>query len=119
MTEFKSGVDLSLMEGVLRQYQDDSTSLITILQQAQAIYGYLPQDVIYHVAAAHGQQPGQGDGCGDLLQLFPPAAHGEISDHAVRGHGLPCQRIRAHPDGHLPRSWASTTARRRRTECLP
>ena len=26
MTEFKSGVDLSLMEGVLRQYQDDDTS---------------------------------------------------------------------------------------------
>ena len=50
MTEFKSGVDLSLMEGVLRQYQDDDTSLIMILQQAQSIYGYLPQEVIYHVA---------------------------------------------------------------------
>ena len=34
MTEFKSGVDLSLMEGVLRQYQEDATSLIMILQQA-------------------------------------------------------------------------------------
>ena len=31
MTEFKSGVDLTLMEGVLRQYQEDSTSLIMIL----------------------------------------------------------------------------------------
>ena len=54
MTEFKSGVDLSLMEGVLRQYQDDDTSLIMILQQAQSIYGYLPQEVIYHVAERTG-----------------------------------------------------------------
>ena len=38
MTEFKSGVDLTLMEGVLRQYQEDSTSLIMILQRAQSIY---------------------------------------------------------------------------------
>lgn len=54
MTEFKSGVDLSLMEGVLRQYQEDATSLIMILQQAQSIYGYLPQEVIYHVAQRTG-----------------------------------------------------------------
>ena len=51
MTEFKSGVDLSLMEGVLRQYQEDATSLIMILQQAQSIYGYLPQEVIYSARA--------------------------------------------------------------------
>ena len=57
MTEFKSGVDLSLMEGVLRQYQEDATSLIMILQQAQSIYGYLPQEVIYHVAQRTGNSP--------------------------------------------------------------
>ena len=57
MTEFKSGVDLSLVEGVLRQYQDDDTSLIMILQQAQSIYGYLPQEVIYHVAERTGNSP--------------------------------------------------------------
>ena len=32
-------------------------SLITILQEAQAIYGYLPEDVIYHVAARTGNSP--------------------------------------------------------------
>lgn len=57
MTEFKPGVDLSLMEGVLRRYQEDSTGLIMILQQAQAIYGYLPQEVIYHVAERTGNSP--------------------------------------------------------------
>ena len=70
MTEFKSGVDLSLMEGVLRQYQDDSTSLIMILQQAQAIYGYLPQEVIYHVAERTGNSPAEVMGVATFYSYF-------------------------------------------------
>ena len=70
MTEFKSGVDLSLMEGVLRQYQDDSTSLIMILQQAQAIYGYLPQEVIYHVAERTGNSPAKVMGVATFYSYF-------------------------------------------------
>ena len=57
MSEMKKGSDLSLLEDVLRQHEKDSTSLITILQEAQAIYGYLPEDVIYHVAARTGNSP--------------------------------------------------------------
>lgn len=70
MTEFKSGVDLSLMEGVLRQYQDDSTSLIMILQQAQSIYGYLPQEVIYHVAERTGNSPAKVMGVATFYSYF-------------------------------------------------
>lgn len=70
MTEFKSGVDLSLMEGVLRQYQDDFTSLIMILQQAQAIYGYLPQEVIYHVAERTGNSPAKVMGVATFYSYF-------------------------------------------------
>ena len=70
MTEFKSGVDLSLMEGVLRQYQDDSTSLIMIMQQAQAIYGYLPQEVIYHVAERTGNSPAKVMGVATFYSYF-------------------------------------------------
>lgn len=70
MTEFKSGVDLSLMEGVLRQYQDDSTSLIMILQQVQAIYGYLPQEVIYHVAERTGNSPAKVMGVATFYSYF-------------------------------------------------
>ena len=70
MTEFKSGVDLSLMEGVLRQYQEDSTSLIMILQQAQAIYGYLPQEVIYHVAERTGNSPAKVMGVATFYSYF-------------------------------------------------
>ena len=70
MTEFKSGVDLSLVEGVLRQYQDDDTSLIMILQQAQSIYGYLPQEVIYHVAERTGNSPAKVMGVATFYSYF-------------------------------------------------
>ena len=70
MTEFKSGVDLTLMEGVLRQYQEDSTSLIMILQRAQAIYGYLPQEVIYHVAERTGNSPAKVLGVATFYTQF-------------------------------------------------
>ena len=70
MTEFKSGVDLSLMEGVLRQYQEDATSLIMILQQAQSIYGYLPQEVIYHVAQRTGNSPSKVMGVATFYSYF-------------------------------------------------
>lgn len=70
MTEFKSGVDLSLMEGVLHQYQEDATSLIMILQQAQSIYGYLPQEVIYHVAQRTGNSPAKVMGVATFYSYF-------------------------------------------------
>lgn len=70
MTEFKSGVDLSLMEGVLCQYQEDATSLIMILQQAQSIYGYLPQEVIYHVAQRTGNSPAKVMGVATFYSYF-------------------------------------------------
>ena len=70
MTEAKSGVDLSMMEGVLRQYQEDPTSLIMILQQAQSIYGYLPQEVIYHVAERTGSSPAKVMGVATFYSYF-------------------------------------------------
>lgn len=42
--------DLSLIKPVLDKYGEVEGSLITILQQAQSIYGYLPTDVIYCIA---------------------------------------------------------------------
>ena len=43
-------VDLSLLDEVLVEYKDIKGSLITILQQAQEIYGYLPLSVLDYVA---------------------------------------------------------------------
>lgn len=42
--------DLSLIKPVLDEYGDIKGSLITVLQQAQDIYGYLPTDVLYCIA---------------------------------------------------------------------
>ena len=39
MAENKKAVDLSLLDHILLQHEGDSTSLITILQEAQEIYG--------------------------------------------------------------------------------
>ena len=46
--------DLSLIDPVLEKYGNNSGNLITILQKAQEIYGYLPTDVIYKVAEQTG-----------------------------------------------------------------
>ena len=44
--------DLSLLSEVLEKYAHVPGSLITILQKAQDIYGYLPKDVIEHISEA-------------------------------------------------------------------
>ena len=46
--------DFSLLEPCLQKYATVPGSLITILQNAQEIYGYLPVDVILHISQCTG-----------------------------------------------------------------
>lgn len=46
--------DFSLLEPCLQKYATVPGSLITILQKAQEIYGYLPVDVILHISQRTG-----------------------------------------------------------------
>jgi len=46
--------DLTLLDDVLQGCDSDSANLVSILQRAQEIYGYLPEDVLSHIAAATG-----------------------------------------------------------------
>ncbi len=46
--------DFSLLEACLQKYEKVDGSLITILQNAQEIYGYLPVDVILHISQRTG-----------------------------------------------------------------
>ena len=62
--------DLTLLDGVLEEYAKVEGSLITILQKAQDIYGYLPTDVMYHVAAATGNSPAQVMGVATFYTQF-------------------------------------------------
>ncbi len=62
--------DLSLLADVLAEYKDKKGSLITILQKAQDIYGYLPTDVIYHVAEQTGNTPAKVMGVATFYTQF-------------------------------------------------
>ena len=62
--------DLSLIEGVLNEYAEVKGSLITILQKTQDIYGYLPMDVIYHIAERTGSTPARVLGVATFYAQF-------------------------------------------------
>lgn len=66
----KQQSDLSLLEPVLAKYAAVKGSLITILQQAQEIYGYLPMDVIYHIAEKTGTTPARVLGVATFYTQF-------------------------------------------------
>ena len=66
----KKTVDLSLLDGVLDEYASVKGSLITILQNTQDIYGYLPKDVMYHIAEAVGVTPAEVVGVATFYSQF-------------------------------------------------
>lgn len=62
--------DLTLIADVLKEYKDVKGSLITILQKTQDIYGYLPIDVIYHIAEQTGSTPARVLGVATFYAQF-------------------------------------------------
>lgn len=66
----KQPSDLTRLEGVLRAYAAIPGSLITILQKAQEIYGYLPMDVLYHIAERIGTTPAKVLGVATFYTQF-------------------------------------------------
>ncbi len=62
--------DLSLLDEILNQYGDSSSNLITILQKAQNIYGYLPKDVMYCIAEKVGISPADVMGVATFYSQF-------------------------------------------------
>ena len=62
--------DLTLIDKVLKEYADTPGSLIAILQKAQAIYGYLPADVIYYIAEKTGVSPAKVMGVATFYTQF-------------------------------------------------
>lgn len=62
--------DLTLLSEVLEKYASVKGSLITILQKAQDIYGYLPVDVMYHIASAVGTTPAEVMGVATFYTQF-------------------------------------------------
>ena len=65
-----SNSDLTLLDGVLEEFASVRGSLITILQKAQEIYGYLPVDVIYYLAEKTGNTPAKVMGVATFYTQF-------------------------------------------------
>ncbi|TCO71487.1 NADH-quinone oxidoreductase subunit NuoE [Marinisporobacter balticus] len=63
-------VDLSQLEPVLAKYKDVSGSLISILQGAQEIFGYLPLEVLNHIAEKTGIKPAKIHGVATFYTQF-------------------------------------------------
>ena len=74
------------LQPVLDQYAKVPGSLITILQKAQEIYGYLSIDTINYISDATGIKPAK-------IYGVATAADRQVPDHALPGHSMSCQRF--------------------------
>lgn len=66
----KENSDLTLLQPILEEYGSVPGSLITILQKAQGIYGYLPMDVIRFIAEKTGNKPAKVLGVATFYTQF-------------------------------------------------
>lgn len=62
--------DLTLIDPVLDEYEGVMGSLIAILQKAQEIYGYLPEDVIGYISERTGIAPARIFGVATFYAQF-------------------------------------------------
>lgn len=62
--------DLAKLDPILAEYGHIPGSLITILQHAQEIYGYLPTDVLWYVAERTGIKPAKVLGVATFYTQF-------------------------------------------------
>lgn len=62
--------DLSLLKDILDTASENNDNLITILQKAQDIYGYLPTDVLYEIAEKTGNSPAKVMGVATFYTQF-------------------------------------------------
>lgn len=68
MSEYKS--DLTKLEKVFEEYESNPENLITILQKAQEIYGYLPKDVMYKIGEKLKVSPAKVIGVATFYSQF-------------------------------------------------
>ena len=77
--------NIKLLEPILKEFSDVPGSLITILQKAQEIYGYLPKDVIYHIAERVGTTPAEVMGVATFYSQFRRTPIGKCLIMACQG----------------------------------
>ena len=84
--------DLSLLNDVMRDVENVPENLITILQKAQSIYGYLPKDVMYFVAERLKITPAEVVGVATFYSQFRLTP---IGKHLI----MACQGTACHVNG--------------------
>lgn len=85
-------IDLNLLEPVIEKYAASAGSLITILQKAQDIYGYLPVEVLKFIASKTGVKPATVYGVATFYTQFRLTPVGK---HVI----LLCQGTACHVNG--------------------
>ncbi|MCL1952348.1 MAG: NAD(P)H-dependent oxidoreductase subunit E [Oscillospiraceae bacterium] len=85
-------LDLTLLEPCLAEYAGTKGSLITILQTAQELYGYLPVDVLEYIAERTGVKPAKVMGAVTFYTQFRTKPVGK---HLI----LLCQGTACHVNG--------------------
>jgi NADH-quinone oxidoreductase subunit E len=97
------GVEERFIE-LLDHYKGERGALVPLLQGAQAIFGYLPQDVMRRVAEAAGEPLGKALGVATFYSQFRLTPHAK---HTIRCcHGTACHvsgaaRISEEVEKHL------------------
>lgn len=105
--------DLSLLTEVLNEYGGSSSNLITILQKAQGIYGYLPKDVMYCIAEKVGLTPADVIGVATFYSQFRLTPIGKYLIMACQGtacHVNGSERVTAAISEYLGIGNGETTA---------
>ena len=72
---------LGRLEEVLKEYQDKSGNLIPVLQIAQGIFGYLPENVLKRIALALGKSYSEVAGVVGFYSFFSTVPRGK---HLIR-----------------------------------
>ena len=65
-----TSINPDLLKPVLEKYSGTKGSLITILQQAQELYGYLPVDLLAYIAHSCGLKPAKVMGVATFYTQF-------------------------------------------------
>ena len=80
--------DLTKLDAVFKEFEGDGHALISILQKAQEIYGYLPTDVIYAVAEHVGVSPAKVMGVATFYTMYPKPLFEQWGSWPVTGMGM-------------------------------
>ncbi len=65
-----TGIDVGLLEPILLEFQDQKGAIIPILQRAQDLYGYLPEDAMIEITKKTGISSSQLYGIATFYAQF-------------------------------------------------